>query len=708
LSVKGVTKTHINEIEFQITNTLNQNFRLFKNRTKNESEEESTSCDDAQILYRLASNQENTEFFKNQYDEPYVAVRVGKDRHLETMPLLSNKYERYLIRLFCKSNWGKIIGKDAVSRALNLLAANTIFDGKTVPLQIRVAWGKTENKARQDCIYYDLTDSRWRIVEIAQVGWRVIDGADMDVPILFKRHNQTIQKEPDRIYNPDVMDRFLDLTNVKSANQRQLLKVYIISLLIPDIDHVILTTYGPKGAAKTFLLWLIKTLLDPSKPALLTLIGNLSEFIQQVNHTYLAFYDNVKYIPYWQSDEICKTVTGIGHTKRKLYTDDEDIVYEHRRCIAINGIDVALVEPDAMDRSLFIELPEIDYDNIRAKEDLIQEFQAIRPQLLGFIFDILVKAMRIKNTLQLQRHSRMADFTEWGEAISRALGYDKMSFVNAYLQNRNEQNIVAINENIVGRIFVDFYKNYEMLHIDDPKFVGSPEELQREIVAYAESTDVDTDNRQFPHFSNVLIKKLNAIKSNLKEAYGIVVQVSRDTHNNSVVSIFRSNIRLDMKNISKINVVNNYYGKFVQRQHIQNNQNTMTQTSVIPEVVSGTSEPPEESKTINDASGGTEVPEVNSVVTLPETIRRNNEISPNDTHYIVLKEILEIIREKNGSEISFIAAIECACARNKSVRNYLGDDLTFKDNQKVCDLREIIRHDKPQITLRWQGNTSLK
>ena len=61
-------------------------------------------------------------------------------------------------------------------------------------------------------------------------------------------------------------------------------------------------------------------------------------------------------------------VTGIGHTKRQLYTDDEDIIYEHKRPICLNGINVALTEPDALDRSISVELKEID-DEYRKKED---------------------------------------------------------------------------------------------------------------------------------------------------------------------------------------------------------------------------------------------------------------------------------------------------------------------------------------------------
>ena len=96
-----------------------------------------------------------------------------------------------------------------------------------------------------------------------------MDGSDKDVPILFKRFNQKPQVEPDRNYPSDIFDRLLTLSNVKNEKHKLLLKVYIISTLIPEIDHVILTTYGPKGSAKSFLLELIKKLVDMTKPTLL-------------------------------------------------------------------------------------------------------------------------------------------------------------------------------------------------------------------------------------------------------------------------------------------------------------------------------------------------------------------------------------------------------------------------------------------------------
>ena len=102
---------------------------------------------------------------------------------------------------------------------------------------------------------------------------------------------------------------------------------------------------------------LVKNVVDPAKPSSLTIHDDKSEFIQQVAHNYLAAYDNLKYNPKWLSDEACKTITGIGQTKRVLYTVDEDKIFEYKHCLMFNGINVAFSEPDVIDRSILMELP---------------------------------------------------------------------------------------------------------------------------------------------------------------------------------------------------------------------------------------------------------------------------------------------------------------------------------------------------------------
>ena len=71
--------------------------------------------------------------------------------------------------------------------------------------------------------------------------------------------------------------------------------------------------------------------------------------------------------------------------------------------MSINGINVALTESDALDRSLMIELTEIDDENRRKEEEILAEFERIKPKLLRYIFYVLVKAFQIKQSLHLPK-----------------------------------------------------------------------------------------------------------------------------------------------------------------------------------------------------------------------------------------------------------------------------------------------------------------
>ena len=500
-------------------------------------------------LVTLALNPENAEkIFNDQYGKPYALVNVGNDKNEIIMPISNLKFKRYLSRL-CRQNLGSCISDSSLSTVITNIAAEAESKNEIIPLHLRIAWGSKANRSKEDCIYYDTCDSRGRIIEISKDCWKIIEGSDEQIPILFRRYNQLPLVEPDRNHSSDIFNQLLNLTNIKNIKHRHLIKVYIISTLIPEIDHVILTTYGPKGAAKSFLLELIKKLVDPSKPMLLTLHRNVDQFIQQVNHNHLNYYDNVKYIPYWLSDEICKAVTGIGHTKRQLFTDDEDIVYEHRRCLALNGINVALTESDALDKSVFIELEEIEEEKRRKEEDLWREFERIKPQVLGFILDTLSKAMKIKTGLRLNKLPRMADFSEWGEAISQAMGYPPMTFLEVYGENRNELNIIAINENPVGALVLKYIQEIENQYGPLTKLEFELQELYKKLVDFAASNDISIVDRNFPKNASSLVKKLKTVIPNLKAVYGIVIEVGRNTTTNtSVITVSKKKLTTTISN----------------------------------------------------------------------------------------------------------------------------------------------------------------
>ena len=80
------------------------------------------------------------------------------------------------------------------------------------------------------------------------------------------------------------------------------MKCYIISLFIPDIPKPVLVLHGEQGRAKSTFQELIKMLVDPSTTQTFTFPRDSNEFIQQLSHNYIVYYDNVSVIPDWLSD----------------------------------------------------------------------------------------------------------------------------------------------------------------------------------------------------------------------------------------------------------------------------------------------------------------------------------------------------------------------------------------------------------------------
>lgn len=210
---------------------------------------------------------------------------------------------------------------------------------------------------------------------------------------------------------------------------------------------------GHQGGAKSSLMESVKTLIDPSVIKTLSFPHDVNQLIQQLSHNYVAYYDNISKLPDWISDEICRAVTGSGSSKRLLYTDDDDFIYNLRRCVGINGVNLAATKPDILDRGLNFRVKRIADEDRRLEKDIKMEFDGMRSQLLGYILDVLVKVKKWKEEfggLGLEKLPRMADFAECGEIVSRCMGYEKGDFLRAYQNNMKLQIEEIIESNQIA------------------------------------------------------------------------------------------------------------------------------------------------------------------------------------------------------------------------------------------------------------------
>jgi hypothetical protein len=506
LRKKGIGKEDV----LILSNVLDDNWKKISQLLHKDSDKDSSSGEEkstAQIALGLAEEQ-CSELFLDQFGTPYAAVKI--DEHIETLRLKDSRFKNWLCRAYYLSE-GKILNSESFTNVLNILKAKAEFEGVTRTLDLRVASVQDEPFT----IYYDLSNKEWQVVKITPKGWSIEPS-----PIIFRRYKvQQPQVYPSRQYSPDVFDKFMDLMNIKDKDETLLSKGYIVGLFYSGIPKAISVIKAEQGSAKTTEHRLQKKLIDPSSLKTSSLPTNKKEMVQLLAHNYVTYFDNVSTIKDWQSDVLCRAATGDGDSKRELYTDDEDIIYDYKRCTGINGINIIGLRDDLRDRSILRKRERIAKECRRKEQVIDAEFETLRPDLLGYIFDILVKVLQVKSNggIKLDGLPRMADFAEIAEIASRCMGYDENEFLKAYDKNIELQIEEAIGENLLSNAIVRFME-------DKDEWGGTATVLLTELdeVATTKLKINVASNRQWPKAANVLSGRLKEVKTNLREI-GIII-----------------------------------------------------------------------------------------------------------------------------------------------------------------------------------------
>lgn len=499
-TIAEIDKLPTYEISENIATTIhsdNVNTGDFKNETQAES------------IIRLVE-EKDTILFHDTAKDPYAAIMI--DGHREVWAIDNGDFNTWLNSLYYSAE-KKPAKKDSLSQAKEVLKAKAVFENtKAIPLDTRVA--QSDN-----AFWYNLSNDDWNAVKITNDGWEIIDNP----PILFKRfRHQKSQLPPSK--DGDIR-RILKYINLQDNHTMFL--CWLVCCFVPNIPHAMPIFFGEKGAAKTTACTLLKKLIDPSALETLTIQKNprsLAVNLQQ--HWFLPF-DNVSRIDEETSDTLCRAITGGGIQQRKLFTDADDYIFTFQKCLAINGINNVVNRPDLLDRAILIELCRIKESDRRELTELMADFEKDLPCILGGIFDMLSKAMKIYPTVTLDKLPRMADFARWGYAVGEALGRLGIEFLEQYNANQGKRNIEILNTDIVATLVVAFMK-------DKAEWSGLISELYNKLSAMAPQYGINSKGKEFPAMPNVLSRRLNGLKSNLQEA-GISFKTSSKMNGREII-----------------------------------------------------------------------------------------------------------------------------------------------------------------------------
>jgi hypothetical protein len=228
-------------------------------------------------------------------------------------------------------------------------------------------------------------------------------------------------------------------------------------------------------------------------------------------------FDNVSGISDWLSDAICRLSTGGGQGKRRLYTDDEEVLFAGRRPVALNGIEDVVVRPDLVDRSLLITLEPIPESRRREERDIEEQFEREAPKIFAGLLDALSAALRNLPEIKIPNLPRMADFAMWAEAGIRS--YEAAgTFISAYRSNLALSVSLIIEDSPVGNAVQRFM-------VDRAEWQGPASALLPQLTAIAgEPTNKE---RSWPKQANQLAGKLRRVAPALRKT-GIHISFTRD------------------------------------------------------------------------------------------------------------------------------------------------------------------------------------
>jgi hypothetical protein len=189
---------------------------------------------------------------------------------------------------------------------------------------------------------------------------------------------------------------------------------------------------------------------------------NDKDLVQNLYKHYVTVYDNLSEITPQMSDIFCQACTGSSFNKRRLYTDSDDIVFRIKHAVILNSIEMLLMRQDLIDRSILLHMKRIPADRRLQEETLWTGFEADKPGILGGIFDCLVKAVAIYPDIHQMDLPRMADFYQWGYAITEALGIEGKKFVEAYANNVSKQNNCVRHNNTLCQAVIELMDGREL------------------------------------------------------------------------------------------------------------------------------------------------------------------------------------------------------------------------------------------------------
>jgi hypothetical protein len=247
---------------------------------------------------------------------------------------------------------------------------------------------------------------------------------------------------------------------IRDEGDWRLLVGFLLSCLRGKGPYPQLHLTGVQGSAKTTLARFILAIIDPSLGGVRTAPREERDLLIAAKQTHLLAFDNLSGLAPDLSDALCRLSTGGGLGTRKLYTDEEQQVFDVMRPVVLNGIELG-GRPDLRDRAFVIDLPAVKDKERKDEATLMAEFESVLPAILGGLYDAVSCALREWRRTVLASSPRMVDAARWVTAAEPALGWEPGSFVALYTARRDQAAKRAVEHDALASAVLELIEEHD-------------------------------------------------------------------------------------------------------------------------------------------------------------------------------------------------------------------------------------------------------
>ena len=415
----------------------------------------------------------------------------------------------------------------------------TMIEGRCMNGQSYQVYTRIANL--DETIYYNLVNKNSEVVKITEYGCIVTK-----MPREIKMTAVASMLEQCR---PDFQNSNLELlkevANCGSKEDYIMLVVYLSYCIHGKAPFPVLNVFGEQGSGKSGLCNKLIMLANPEVAISHSLNNSEEDVYIAVKTRPIILFDNVSGFNSNVSDWLCKISTGVGFSMRKKYTDDDEHAFKLCAGIIINSLYNVIERADLIDRSIPIELPELEErESCHMIEDMFEQF---KPSILGGVFQLISYVLSQKGKVNLdgiKNIPRMLDYCRFGTACEEYLGLEKGEFIRIYKERFDKGIEESLGSNLVIQVALDIIEgglgaNHKWEIALTELYNQTGEEIR----------DKYPDFQNFPKAPNTFSRLIKRHIQYIRKTKGVGITITRKTKGSQIVAT-----RLELKESNIIEI----------------------------------------------------------------------------------------------------------------------------------------------------------